>query len=126
MSKTTDKRNLKTQMVDAAEAKRRHDVMDAAILNHQGVADELEGALGMYMLGRHVGWKVLYLIHTKRTVARYEEILNINVREEFDEVGPDAERSRAWRIAKTLSNFWKVVSGDEKLGLEREERRTLQ
>lgn len=79
----------------------------------------------MYMLGRHVGWKVLYLIHTKRTIARYEEILGINVREEFAPEAADADRSLAWRIAKNVSNFWKVVSGEEKLGLEREERRTL-
>ena len=29
----------------------------------------------MYMIGRHFGWKVLYLIHTKKTIAKYEGIL---------------------------------------------------
>lgn len=125
MSKTKSKRLLQTTLVSPEEAKRRHDLVDQAILRHEGTADELEGAIGMYMVGRHVGWRVLYLIHSKRTVARYEQILAIGVRDEFPEIGPDADRSRAWRVARAMSNFWKVVSGEDKLDLTREERRSI-
>ncbi len=118
-------RTGKTELVSAEEAKRRHDVMDEAILDFKGQLDELESALGMYMLGRHVGWKVLYLIHSKRTVAKYEEILGINVREEFEAETIDSHRSAAFRVASKLSNFWKVVSGDEKMELAREARRSV-
>ena len=77
----------------------------------------------MYVLGRHVGWKVLYLVHSKRTVPKYEAILGINVREEFADAGPEAERSLGYRAAQVLSNFWKVVSGETKLDIERDQRR---
>ncbi len=120
-------RNFKPQtpLVSPEEAKRRHDLMDHAIEKFTGGADQLEAALGMYMIGRHVGWKVLYLIHTKATVAKYEAILGIKVREEFEPETIDSQRSMGFRAASALSNFWKIVSGDEKLDLDRDQRRSL-
>jgi hypothetical protein len=96
------------------------DLLDKAIdgfggtkLTELGSIDELEQAIGMYVLGRHVGWKVLVLMHNKRTLRKYEEILgNISVREEFKEEGAAAMRSVGYRFAKGLSNFWKAVSGE--------------
>jgi len=77
-----------------------------------GQADELEKAIGMLMLGDYLGWKVLVLIHNKRTVRKYEEILGINVREFFVEEGPIAMRSRGYEVATKIGSFWKAVSGD--------------
>ena len=92
------------------------DLLDRAIDGYGGAGtgniDELEQALGMYVLGRHLGWKVLVLVHNKRTLRKYEEILGIKVREVFPEEGPAATRSVGYRFAKTLSNFWKAVSGE--------------
>ncbi|WP_234267638.1 hypothetical protein [Hydrogenophaga sp. NFH-34] len=109
----------KTPLVDADEAKRRHDLMDKAIFNFTGSLDELEGALGMYMIGRHFGWKPLYVIHSKKTIRKYEEILGISVREVFPEEGPDAERSIGYKFVKTASNFWKSIT-DGKIEGKRE------
>lgn len=91
------------------------EVFDKAIHNFHGTIDELESAIGLFVLGRHMGWKVLYIVHSKKTVKKYEEILGISVREEFPEEGPEASRSMGYTIAKTFSNFWKVVSGEEKV-----------
>jgi hypothetical protein len=101
-------------------AKRMSDVIDAAVRGFQGQVDELEMAIGMYMVGRHIGWRPLVVIHNKRTIRKYEEILGINIREEFPEEGPDWDRSWGYKIAKSLSNFWKVVSGEEKIEHRRE------
>lgn len=101
--------------VTPEEAQRLVEVIDNAIVRYNGIADTLEQAIGFYMIGRHVGWKVLVLMHNKRTIRKYEEILQINIREEFDEVGPDAPRSLGYSVAEKLSNFWKAVSGDEKI-----------
>lgn len=108
------------------EAARMFSVIDRATHEYQGYLDELESALGMYVLGRHVGWKVLYLVHSKKTVAKYEAILGIRVRDEFPEVGPEAERSLGYRAAQALSNFWKVVSGETKLDIGRDQRRMIE
>ncbi|MFC5496278.1 hypothetical protein ACFPOE_01910 [Caenimonas terrae] len=91
------------------------DLFDKAVHRFSGNFDELESALGMYVLGRHVGWKVLFILHSKKTIKKYEEILGISVREEFEEEGPESMRSVGYSIAKTFSNFWKVVSGEEKV-----------
>ena len=91
------------------------ELFDRAVHNFHGTTDELESAIGMYVLGRHFGWKVLYIIHSKKTVKKYEEILGISVRTVFPEEGPEANRSIGYTIAKTFSNFWKVVSGEEKV-----------
>ena len=107
------------------DAARMFSVMDHAVHEFKGQLDELESALGMYVLGRHVGWKVLYLVHSKKTIAKYEEILGITVREEFPEVGPEAHRSVGFNVVQAMTNFWKVVSGAHKLELSREERRTI-
>lgn len=97
--------------------------MDAAILTFKGQLDELESALGMYMLGRHFGWKVLYIIHSKKSVAKYEKILGIDVRAEFEAETVDSQRSQGFQLAQAFSNFWKVVSGEEKI--DRAERKLL-
>lgn len=105
------------------DAQHMSEIFDRAVDKFTGGIDELESALGMYVLGRHVGWKVLYIIHSKKTVAKYERILNIDVRKEFPEEGPETHRSVGYSIAKTFSNFWKVVSGEVKI--DRNDRREM-
>lgn len=85
-------------------------VEDAAV-EFAGQFDELENALGMLMVGRLVGWRVLLLIHNKRTIRKYEAILGINVREAFPEEGPLAHKSIALQFVKKVGGFWKAVSG---------------
>jgi hypothetical protein len=92
-----------------------------ALERFSGTADELEKALGMLMLGDYVGWRDLIIIHNKRTIRKYEEILGISVREFFPEEGPIALRSLGYSIAKELGTYWKVVSGDVSV----EDRREL-
>jgi hypothetical protein len=111
--------------IDANEAHALVMRLDEITARFRGQFDELEAAIGMYMLGRLVGWKVLALIHNKRTIRKYEEILGINVREEFDEEGPFADKSIALNVVKKLGTFWKAVNGVEKDSELREKRREL-
>jgi hypothetical protein len=96
-------------------------IVNDALERFKGNADELEKAIGMLMFGDYVGWKVLVIIHNKRTIRKYEEILGISVREFFVEEGPIALRSLGYSVAKDLGNFWKAVSGDVSI----EDRREL-
>lgn len=86
-----------------------------AITNFQGDLTQLEAALGMLRLGHHLGWKVLYLIHSKKTIRTYEEILNRKIRDIFEETGPSSYRSIGFNLAQRYSNFWKVAGGDIKI-----------
>jgi hypothetical protein len=96
-----------------------------AFASFYGPIDEYEAAVGMMHLGYHVGWKPLVLIHNKRTLRKYQDILDIDIREMFPEEGPSWERSLGYRIAKKLGNFWKAVSGELKDDQLREQRREL-
>lgn len=90
-------------------------IEERAIIHFSGQMDELESAIGMLRLGHHFGWKVLYMIHSKKTIRKYEEILDIKIREIFPEKGPSANRSIGLGLAEKFSNFWKVVSGEVKI-----------
>lgn len=95
-------------------AQRLYEIERNAFARFSGNFDDLEAAIGVLHLGDHVGWKPLVLIHNKRTIRKYEEILDINIREFFKDEGPSAERSLGYMIAKKIGNFWKAVSGEVK------------
>lgn len=87
-------------------------IIDRAVDEFNGDLDELESAIGMLMLGRHYGWRVMLLIHSPTTVRKYTKILNIkSLRDVLPEVGVLAHRSKAWRLVEGTKNFWKVVRG---------------
>ena len=102
-----------------------HNIERQAFASFTGQFDELEAALGMLHLGDHLGWKPLVLIHNKRTIRKYEEILGISIREFFPEEGPSAERSMGYRITKQIGNFWKAVSGEIKSDELKAQRREV-
>jgi hypothetical protein len=98
-----------------------------AIAHFEGQLDDLESALGMLRMGHHFGWKVLYIIHSKATIRKYERILDIKIRDVFPETGPSSYRSLGYQIVQKVSNFWKFVSGEapEAKELDRDERRMV-
>lgn len=88
--------------------RRVHDVMHP----FKGDLHELENALGFMFVGYYYGWKVLHVIHSKKTVRKYESILGVSIKDEFDDIGPYADKSNGWRGIKLISNFWKVINGE--------------
>lgn len=115
-----EKNLLKLAQRDLERSLELDQIERKAIANFRGGLDELEAALGMLRIGDHFGWKVLVIIHNKRTIRKYEEILNIRIREFFPEEGPSADRSIGYSIAKKIGSFWKAVSGEVKIEQRRE------
>ena len=97
------------------QRKQLTDIQENAIAAFTGQLDELESALGMLAMGHHFGWKVLYLIHSKKTIRKYEDILGVKIRELFPEKGPSSYRSFGLSLADKIGNFWKVAGGDIKI-----------
>jgi hypothetical protein len=89
-------------------------IVDKAIERFRGTLPELENAIGALYAGRRMGWKVLVLIHEKRTLRKYEQILGIEFREVLPDVGELAHKSVAWKAVQKLGNFWKAVKGEIK------------
>ena len=110
MFKVTKKaREEKLAQLTPAKRRELEEVEAFAILNFEGPVDELEAALGVLRLGPHVGWKVLYTVHSKRTIRKYEGYYGCRIRELFDETGPSSYRSVGFGIVNRLSNFWKAL-----------------
>ena len=112
----------KTPLPTDQQAIERYALMDRAIRQKNIQLDELEPALGMYMIGFHFGWRILYVLHTKKTIRKYETLLGIKINEVFDEYGPDADRTNAFKVLQSVNNFWKLVSGEEKSPLQIDKR----
>jgi len=108
------KDNLKKQtQFSQAQLKRLNEIEQEAIAKYTGDLGELESALGLLRLGHQYGWRVMYLIHSKATVKKYEQILDIKVRDEFPEEGPSAMRNNGFRLVQNVTNFWKAASGEK-------------
>ncbi|MDY0743965.1 hypothetical protein SNE35_05590 [Paucibacter sp. R3-3] len=87
-------------------------LIDRAIEDFNGNLNDLGSAIGMVMLSRRYGWRVVLLIHSPNTVRKYLKILGLkNLRDVAPEVGELAHRSNAWRLVDGTANFWKVVRG---------------
>ena len=107
------KENLRKQtQFTSAELKRIDEIEQQAIAKFSGDLSELESALGMLRLGHQYGWRVMYLIHSKATVKKYEQILDIRIQDEFLEEGPSAMRNNGFRLVQKVTNFWKAASGE--------------
>ncbi len=105
----------KIAKLSAAQHLQLQEIEENAIAGFRGDLTLLESALGMLRMGHHLGWKVLYLMHTKRTIRVYEEILGTRIRDIFPETGPSSYRSHGLNFAEKFSNFWKVAGGDIKI-----------
>ena len=116
--------DIKIPAVSPEEAQRLVKIADTATKHFEGVFDKLEGAIGMLFLGRLVGWRVIVLIHNKRTIKKYEEILGIDIRKEFPEEGPFVNKSVGYAWAKKAQEFWKAVSGEVSVERRRDLEKT--
>ena len=90
------------------------ELLDEATRRFTGDTRKLIDALGLYMLGRNMGWRPLYLMYSPNNIRRAEKILEIKFREEFPEVGEYANKSVAWHAVQKVKSFWAAVRGDHK------------
>lgn len=114
------KRKPNIPSLSAEETRKYIKIINERSTEFVGQLDELESAIGMMMIGRLYGWKVLALIHSKKTVKKYEEILGIDIREMFDPEGPLTGKSHGYAFVQKLGNFWKAASGEVKVEGRRE------
>jgi len=98
------------------------EIIADAISRYSGNGNDMESAIGMLFMGHAFGWKVLYVLHSVGTVQKYEKILGIVAKERFPEFTDHSDRSMGYQVAKTLSNFWRVVRGLDKYPEARDKR----
>ena len=121
MNEKRFKRNLKN-ITRPSESRRLEleDTQIRAIANFKGQLTTLESALGMLHIGDQLGWRALAIVHSPRTLKKYEEILGISAKEFFPEIGPSSDRSMGYVAARKLKDFWKAVTGEVKIEHKKE------
>lgn len=92
----------------------RTKLIEPAIKRFKGQFTDLERAIGVLMVGEYVGWRVLLLMHDRRTIAKYEKILGVKYRDVLPEKGPYSHRSLAFQIVEKIGGYWKAVRGEVK------------
>ena len=114
------RKKIEVEPLTDEQAQRLIKMVEDATREFSGVFDELEKAIGMLMIGRLIGWKALALIHSRRTILKYEALLGIKIKEEFPERGPWHHKSVALGVVDKLGDFWKAVSGEQSVENRRE------
>jgi len=84
----------------------------AAVKPYKGNVTELESAIGAFIVGKQVGWRILLLAHNRATLKKYQKILGVKFSEILPEVGELADKSIGWAAVKKIGNFWKAVKGE--------------
>lgn len=87
-------------------------ITERAIKAFKGDTRRLSNAIGYLFMGRKFGWRVMLLMHDRKSIKDYEKILGIDSKEIFPELGPLAEKSMAYRAVQRVTNFWKAVRGE--------------
>lgn len=87
-------------------------LIDEAIAHYKGDVTELENAIGALMLGRKIGWRAAFVLHSPKSIRLYERCLGVKFQDILPEGGPKRHKLNAWIIAHKVSNFWKLVKGE--------------
>lgn len=88
------------------------ELIDNATEDFKGDLRLLSNAIGYLMIGRKFGWKPMLLMHDRKSIKSYEEILKFDSKVIMEEVGPFAYKSVAWKAVQKVANFWKAVKGE--------------
>jgi len=88
------------------------EIVESRFNDYAGDLTELESAIGALVIGQKMGWKVLLLVHDRRTIQKYGYILGVDFQEVMPEVGDKAHKSKAWIAMQKIGNFWRAVKGE--------------
>ncbi|MGB3541680.1 hypothetical protein [Rubrivirga sp.] len=75
-----------------------------------GAGDQLEAALGAYVIAKLYGWRSIAMLHTPATRRRIDEILGVRLADVAPEYTDLSQRVGGVRIAKKIGAFWKVAN----------------
>ena len=76
----------------------------------EGDLPVFESAVGALFFGRFAGSDALRVVHSWRTLRKYEQILGITFKDELLERTPDSRRVNGIRYADKFSQFWKAIA----------------
>ena len=98
---------------------------DKTVKGFSGQFDELYSALGVMLVGRYVGWRVVRLTLSEKTYKKYKDILGVDFKDELRERDLYTYKSVGLALVDKIGNFWEVVSGHATGQIDRKEKRLI-
>ena len=99
--------------------------IDEVSINFTGQLDDLTAAVGMVMVGRLYGWRVIRLVNSKRLWSFACKLFG-DLKELLPERGVLAHKSLGLAIVDKSGDYWDVVSGrGNRDGLPLQERKMI-
>lgn len=77
--------------------------------DYAGDVTVFESAVGALFVGRLIGYEGLQMLHSWRTLRKYEGILGITFKDTFPGRTKDSRRLNGIRRADTFKAFWKAL-----------------
>ena len=71
----------------------------------------MESAIGALIMGRLAGYDVLRIVHSHRTLKKYEGLLGITFKDILLARTADSRRVNGIRYADKFKQFWKALAG---------------
>lgn len=109
----TKRPTLELPLLELSDEQQRI-VLDS-IQEFRGHANTLETALGALIIGRHMGWRVLRMVHSPATYKKYEKCLGLKFQDVCPERTEHSSRCTGIKAADKLNAFWDVVMGRQKV-----------
>ena len=78
--------------------------------NYKGDVTVLGNAIGMLVLLRYVGWKVIRIVYSAETCLKYERILGVKIKEIAPERGEFAYKSLGLMLIDMVGGYWNFVA----------------
>jgi hypothetical protein len=86
-------------------------IIKESLRSYSGDVTIFESAVGALFLGKIIGWRPLFIIHSPKTIKRYESILKIRFRDHLREVTDYSDQCKGYNFVVTLGDFWAGVRG---------------
>jgi len=81
------------------------------ITSFRGNGEVLQNALGALLIGQVYGWRVLRVMYSGASYARYQKVLQLKFNEWCPDETPLSERHKLYKAYKLTGKFWEYIKG---------------
>ena len=99
--------------------------VDEVLTEYRGQIDQLATIVGMIVLGRLLGWRVIRLVMSRDNWAKGNKLFG-DLKDYMPERGPLAHKSVALKISDKLGIYWEMVKGVTSHSITMKQKRTIE
>lgn len=92
---------------------------------YKGQIDDLCMAVGVLVVGRIYGWRVMRIVLSPVTYRRCQRVLGLDFKDILQDETKYSRRCVGYDAVKKIGEFWEVVVGRRSLGLDTRQKREV-